>query len=56
MFASIAGNVTDVLFFNPYNQTTAATKNRFGIIFSDADFTNATRIELYDANDPPLGR
>lgn len=55
LFTPIQSNVTDVLFFSPSDQTTPATTNGFGVVFSDVDFADTTSIELYDTLDNSLG-
>lgn len=55
LFTAIDSNVTDVSFFTPSDQVTAATVNGFGVIFSDIDLDFTTSIELFDATDNSLG-
>ena len=49
LFASVNSNVTDVHFFLP-GTSTAATTSAFGLVFVDAEDSNATQLEFFDAN------
>lgn len=55
LFTPINSNITDVLFFDPADQTTSAATNGFGVVFSDVDLQNTTSIELFDRQDDSLG-
>jgi len=50
LFTPIGSNITDVSFFDPSDQTTPATTNGFGAVFTDVDFLNFSRIEYFDAD------
>jgi hypothetical protein len=47
LFASVDSNVTDVQFFVP-GTSTAATTSAFGLVFVDAETSNATQLEFFD--------
>jgi hypothetical protein len=55
LFTPLGSNVTEVNFFSPSDQTTPALSKAFGVIFSDVDFEDTTKIELFDASDNSLG-
>jgi hypothetical protein len=54
IFAPVGSNVLDVL-FQVAGQPTPAVSNGFGIVFSDVDVANATRIELFAQDGSSLG-
>lgn len=51
LFAPIGSNIVDVRFFSPADQTTPALVDSFGVIFTDVDMTNETKLDFYDIDD-----
>ncbi len=52
LFTPIGSLITDVTFFVPGTVTTAATVAGFGVVFSDVELANTTKVEFFnDAND-----
>ena len=49
LFAPIGSNVTEVTFFLPGGGNVAAETSAFGVVFSDVDQENSTRIKYFDA-------
>lgn len=47
LFTAVNSTVTDVSFFVP-GTTNAATTSAFGVIFTDVEFANQTRIDFFD--------
>lgn len=54
LFAPVETNVVDVRFFSPADQTTPALVDSFGVIFTDVDFANVTKMVFYDQQDNPV--
>jgi len=50
LFAPIGSNVTDVAFFLPGGGNIAAETSAFGVVFSDVDREESTRIKYFDAH------
>lgn len=51
LFVPIGSNITDALFFIPgTNGGTAATVSSFGVIFTDVDLANTTKLDYFDQN------
>jgi hypothetical protein len=49
IFTAVNSNVTDVKFFLP-GTTTAGTTGAFGIVFTDVEVADLTKIEFFDVN------
>ena len=49
LFTAINSNITDVSFFVP-GTSTAATISGFGVVFTDVEAANLTKIEFFDGN------
>ena len=49
LFTAVNSNITDVHFFVP-GTTTAATTSAFGVIFTDVEVADLTRLEFFDAS------
>lgn len=54
LFTAMGSNITDVFFFIP-GTNTPATVMGFGIVFTDVEVAQTTRIEFFDINDQPAG-
>ena len=54
LFAAIGGNQVQVDFVIPLTFTPALTRG-FGVVFSDVDVFGPTTIQLFDANNNPIG-
>jgi hypothetical protein len=50
LFTAVNSNITDVRFFLP-GTTTAATISAFGLIFTDVEIADLTKIEFFDESD-----
>lgn len=51
LFVPIGSNITDAFFFIPgTNGATAATVSAFGVIFTDVDLANTTKLDYFDQN------
>jgi len=48
LFTPIGSNIVDVRFFSPADQTTTALVDSFGVVFTDVDLANVTKLEFYD--------
>lgn len=55
LFAANESTITDVRFFIPNSPSTPATVGGFGVVFTDVDLANTTRIELFDPADALIG-
>ena len=56
LFTAVSSNITDVSFFVP-GTTNAATTSAFGVIFTDVESANLTRIDFFgEDNFPIFGR
>ena len=51
LFAPIGSNVVDVTFFSPLDQKTKALVDAFGVIFTDVDLAETTKMHFYDVDD-----
>lgn len=51
LFAPEVTNVVDVRFFSPADQTTPALVDSFGVIFTDVDYENVTKMVFYNQQD-----
>lgn len=51
LFAPETTNVVDVHFFSPADQSTPALVDSFGVIFTDVDTENTTKMLFYDQQD-----
>jgi hypothetical protein len=49
LFAPIGSNITEVAFFLPGGGNVAAETSAFGVVFSDVDQENSTRVKYVDA-------
>jgi hypothetical protein len=49
LFTSLGSNVMDITWFVPGSNTPAIVSG-FGVVFSDVDLTNSTRVEFYNAS------
>lgn len=49
LFTSLGSNITDITFYVP-GTTTLGWVSGFGAVFSDVEFTNVTKIELFDVS------
>lgn len=54
LFTALGSNIVDVRFFVPGSAAAALTQG-FGVVFTDVDLANTTRIEYFDAADLSLG-
>ena len=54
LFSAVGSNVTDVTFFVP-GSTQAATSTAFGVVFTDVDVANATRLQFFDVAGVSMG-
>ncbi len=50
LFTPIGSNIVDVHFFSPADQTTPALVDSFGVIFTDVDLANVTKLDYYDSD------
>ena len=50
MFSPLGSTITDVRFFSPADQTTAATTRGFGVVFEDVQSYGATALDFYGLN------
>ena len=50
LFTAVSSNITDVRFFLP-GTATVATTSAFGVVFTDVEVANLTKIEFFDAAD-----
>lgn len=50
LFTPIGSVVTDVFFFSPGDQTTPALVDAFGVVFTDVDWPNTTKLQFYDSS------
>lgn len=51
LFTPVGSNIVDVHFFSPADQTTPALVDSFGVIFTDVDWENVTKMVFYDESD-----
>ena len=51
LFTPIGSNEVDIHFFSPADQTTPATVDGFGAVFTDVDLAGVTEIRYYDIDD-----
>jgi hypothetical protein len=51
LFAPLEANVVDVRFFSPADQSTPALVDSFGVVFTDVDLANVTKLDFYDVGD-----
>ncbi len=51
LFTAIGSNVVDVRFFSPADKTTPALVSSFGVVFTDVDLADVTKLDFYDVND-----
>ncbi len=54
LFAPVETNVVDVHFFSPADQTTRALVDSFGVVFTDVDLANVTKLVFYNEQDNPV--
>ncbi|MEL6894331.1 MAG: calcium-binding protein, partial [Actinomycetota bacterium] len=50
LFTPIGSNVVDVRFFSPVDQTTPATVDGFGAVFTDVDLAGSAQLEYFDVD------
>ena len=55
LFTAVNSTVTDVSFFVP-GTTNAATTSAFGVIFTDVELADSTRIDFFDVDNVPIFR
>ena len=51
LFTPIGSNIVDVTFFDPANNAQPALVDGLGVVFSDVDFIDVTRMDFYGEND-----
>lgn len=54
LFAPVGGTTFDVLFFDPFDQTTPASTRGFGAVFTDVESAASTKLEFFDRNNELL--